>query len=106
MNRYKVAGEILRCTHCAFEGFKYSNVQLNTAFLSFLDLEWLNESARVFNCQKCGKLEWFSSNAEITELEDSGELDASIDTDCLACDGVILAGTSECHKCGWSYTEF
>lgn len=105
MFRYKVAGETLKCSHCKFEGFECSSIQLNTSFMTFLDLDWLNKNARVFNCQKCGKLQWFGDSATIVELENLGEADTSFDTDCLACDGTIIAGTSSCNKCGWSYTD-
>lgn len=97
--RYKIAGADLNCSHCFFGGFECSSVQLNTAFMTLIDLDWLNKSATVFQCQNCGKLEWFGGNAEVTELDDLTE------TDCLACDGTILAGKSKCNKCGWGYAD-
>lgn len=105
MRKYRAAGRILKCTHCEFEGFECSRVQLNTAFLTFLDLDWLNPNARVFNCQKCGKLQWFGENAEIVELDDFGEDGAIGDADCLACGEVIETGSIRCNKCGWSYSN-
>jgi len=95
--RYKVSGAELVCSHCNYSGFECSSVQLNTALMTFLDLDWLNKSATVFGCQNCGKLAWFGNNAKIIELDDLTE------TNCLACDGTIASGASECQKCGWSY---
>ena len=39
--------------------FWKGEAQLNTAGLTFLDLDFLNRSATVLRCVDCGHLEWF-----------------------------------------------
>ena len=95
--RYEISGKELRCSHCEYVGFDCSSAQLNTAMMTLLDIDWLNASATVFACQNCGKLEWFASSAKIVELDDLTE------TECLACNNLIVSGESACRKCGWSY---
>ena len=54
-----INGKELKCTHCNGQLFTNRKSQLNTAGMSFFDLDWLNKSAEVFVCEECGKLEWF-----------------------------------------------
>ena len=56
---YEVAGKIVTCSHCGGTRFENGQAQLNTAGLSFLDLDWLNKSATIFKCTSCGHIEWF-----------------------------------------------
>lgn len=55
----EISGKELVCSHCSGSAFLRSRAQLNTGFATFLDLDWLNESAEVFACAECGRLEWF-----------------------------------------------
>lgn len=56
---YEVAGIQVECPHCGGTSFEESRAQLNTAGLTFLDLDWANRSASVLICKTCGHLEWF-----------------------------------------------
>lgn len=56
---YEVAGKPVTCSHCGQTRFERGQAQLNTAGLSFLDLDWLNKSATIFKCTNCGHIEWF-----------------------------------------------
>lgn len=58
-DQYEIAGHIVTCSHCGGEEFDERSAQLNTAGLSFLDLDWANRSATVLVCKHCGHLEWF-----------------------------------------------
>ncbi len=40
------------------------NVQLNTAGMTFLDLDWANRSATTLTCAECGRLQWFLQRPE------------------------------------------
>ena len=55
----QVAGIGLECRHCGYGRFVKRKAQLNTAFLSFLELDWLNQTGTVFVCGRCGFLHWF-----------------------------------------------
>jgi predicted RNA-binding Zn-ribbon protein involved in translation (DUF1610 family) len=110
----------LQCKHCGRGQFVHRSAQLNTAFLEFLDLGWLNKSADIYVCTHCGFLHWFlapDGGPQITAQEPGGEVDweeAAIEeapaedglaepTECLECHETIPAGAAKCPACGWSY---
>ena len=95
----EVRGKQLVCTHCGGRRFARRQAQLNTALMTFFDVDWLNKSAEVFVCSACGRLEWFL-NPTISP-EDS----ASEPIECVSCGETIPAGQDKCPKCGWTYTE-
>jgi len=114
----------LRCMHCGGEAFARRSAQLNTAFLEFLNLAWLNATADIYVCTQCGFLHWFlnpslqrpsagaekpdeqSLFAEAPEAlaeESPPPDDLTEPTLCLACRRTIPAGAAQCASCGWSY---
>lgn len=56
---YLIAQSPLRCQHCDHQGFEKRSAQLNTTLLSLFDLDFLNRSAVVLTCTRCGFLHWF-----------------------------------------------
>lgn len=56
---YERAGRRVTCSHCGGTEFDESRAQLNTAGLTFLDLDWANRNATVLVCRQCGHIEWF-----------------------------------------------
>ncbi len=62
--RYTVAGKPVRCTHCTHDRFVEGRAQLNTAGLSFLNLDWANRSAATLTCTACGRIEWFLADPD------------------------------------------
>lgn len=56
---YERAGLPVTCSHCGGREFSKGEAMLNTAGLTFLDLDWANRSATVLTCKNCGHLEWF-----------------------------------------------
>lgn len=52
-------GKNLYCTFCGGDHFNRREAQLHTAAMTFFNMEWLNKSATVFVCSRCGRLEWF-----------------------------------------------
>ncbi len=92
-------GKQLVCAHCGGNQYVSREAQLNTAFLTFLDLDWLNRTAEVFVCIACGRLEWFLD--PIIAPED----DIAEPAECLSCGATIPAGQEKCPKCGWTYRE-
>ncbi|KKM09925.1 hypothetical protein SY88_16905 [Clostridiales bacterium PH28_bin88] len=47
------------CGHCKNDFFHKGNALLNTRGLTFLDLDWLNQSATTLICTRCGYVHWF-----------------------------------------------
>ncbi len=97
--RYRIAGTELVCGHCGGNDFRAGKAQLNTALMTFLDLDWLNRTAMTFLCTRCGRIEWFLTAAD--EFPD----DMTEEVECPACGGTIPAGSDRCTSCGWSYRD-
>jgi len=58
------AGLTIVCSHCGHDHFHRSKRLLNTRGLTFLDLDWLNESATTLMCTKCGQILWFGKEVK------------------------------------------
>ena len=54
-----VADRPLECSHCGETEFTHRRAQLNTALATFFGLDAHNQSADVYACRRCGRLEWF-----------------------------------------------
>jgi hypothetical protein len=63
-DKFTVNGVKVRCVHCQHEHFKSDDAQLNTASLTFLNLDWANKSASVLVCKKCSHIMWFAAAAK------------------------------------------
>ena len=94
-----VRGKEVVCGHCGGTRFIEREAQLNTALMTFFDLDWLNASAQVLVCVACGHLEWFLHRT--VQPED----DTREPAECLGCGGHIPAGPDKCPHCGWTYRE-
>ncbi len=89
----RINGHPLKCGHCGCASFSHSRAQLNTAGMTFLNLDWLNKSADIFTCSECGHLEWFI-DARITP--DPG----GPGRDCGRCGYFISESVAVCPNCG------
>jgi predicted nucleic-acid-binding Zn-ribbon protein len=49
----------LKCQFCGYDYFWRRNILLNTRTATFFDLDWLNQSATCFICDRCGYIHWF-----------------------------------------------
>lgn len=56
---YEIAGKPVRCSHCGGSCFDEREGKINTTGMSFMGLDWANQSAKVLVCRECGHLEWF-----------------------------------------------
>ena len=55
----EVLDRTLQCVVCQHGEFHKRSAQLNTAGLTFLDLDWANRSADLYVCARCGYIHWF-----------------------------------------------
>jgi len=62
--RYTVAGKAVACLHCSHDRFVEGRAQLNTAGLTFFNLDWANRSAATLTCTSCGRIEWYLTDPE------------------------------------------
>jgi uncharacterized protein len=95
----EIAGAPLRCQHCGHRHFLEKKAQLNTSLLTFFDLDWLNRSAMLYVCCRCGLIHWFLPGiGEVEEIDDAP-------VDCLSCGASLPGGATQCPSCGWSYKK-
>ncbi len=59
MPQYQAGGIDVICPHCNNREFELGSAQLNTRGATFLNLDWLNKSAAILTCTKCGFILWF-----------------------------------------------
>ena len=62
--RYTVVGKTVVCAHCSHDRFVEGRAQLNTAGLTFFNLDWANRAAAILTCTSCGRIEWFLADPE------------------------------------------
>ncbi len=55
----EIKGNVLKCHVCGNGYFWNRKAQLNTAAMSFLNLDWANKSAICFICSECTYIHWF-----------------------------------------------
>lgn len=55
------------CLHCGNDTFEHGEAQLNTALLTFFNLDFANRSANILICTQCGYIHWFY--AKIARLD-------------------------------------
>jgi ribosomal protein S27E len=67
LSRFLAGGKEIRCAHCGGSSFRAGRAQLNTAVLSFFNLDWVDRSATTLTCAGCGFISWFAT--EPTRLE-------------------------------------
>ena len=58
---YEAGGKRISCPHCNSTEFAEGRAQLNTAGMSFLNLDWANKSITTLTCTKCGCLQWYAN---------------------------------------------
>jgi hypothetical protein len=63
-DRFTVVEKPVVCSHCSHDHFAEGRAQLNTAGLTFLNLDWANRSAATLMCTRCGHIEWFLERPE------------------------------------------
>jgi predicted RNA-binding Zn-ribbon protein involved in translation (DUF1610 family) len=98
----EIARKPLVCNHCGNKHFLEKRAQLNTSLLTFFDLDWLNQSASLYACDRCGFIHWFlpgvweSGPVKVLENDESP-------SECMSCGAALPSGESACPGCGWSY---
>ncbi|MCP4198537.1 MAG: hypothetical protein GY762_15430 [Proteobacteria bacterium] len=86
----KKAGESLVCKHCGNREFLVHDVKLKSAWMQFIQDDWLSEFAEVNICARCGYAHWFTTvpTKEMQHREP-----------CPQCGQLILNTRSFCPHC-------
>jgi len=69
----KIHDTILKCPICHNNEFQTRYSLMNTAGMSFMDLDWLNKESQNFICTKCGYIFWFFEKSYSTVNEKKGD---------------------------------
>ncbi|RPI04134.1 MAG: DNA-binding protein [Ignavibacteriae bacterium] len=56
---YRIQGKSIVCPHCGSDRFEQGSALLNTAGMTFLNLDWANRQATILNCTVCSHVQWF-----------------------------------------------
>lgn len=54
-----MACKSVNCPHCQGAQFGAGEAQLNSAFATLIELDWLNKTAAILSCTACGQIQWF-----------------------------------------------
>jgi len=57
---YLAAGRKVQCPHCEDDRFQEGRALLNTAGMTFMNLDWANKQATTLACASCGLVQWFA----------------------------------------------
>ena len=57
---YSLKGKSIHCPHCGGDQFITGEAQLNTAFMTLIELDWIDKKATTLTCTNCGRIEWFA----------------------------------------------
>lgn len=57
---FRVDSRRIVCPTCGHDGFDQRSMLVNTAAMTFMNLEWLNASACVLVCRRCTRMQLFA----------------------------------------------
>lgn len=55
----EILGNPMRCEICDHDRFFQREGKIQTTGMTFLELDWLNQSANCVVCAQCGYVHWF-----------------------------------------------
>ena len=84
----------LKCAVCGGKDFHERRALLNTPMMTFMNLDFMNESATLRVCADCGFIHWFVPPKKLEQGR------------CLRCDDPLVPDLDECPRCGWSWRNF
>jgi predicted nucleic-acid-binding Zn-ribbon protein len=63
---FRVEEKSIICPQCGSDRFEMGSALLNTAGMTFFNLDWANRQATILTCIKCTHIQWFLQQPEIT----------------------------------------
>ncbi|GAE86974.1 hypothetical protein [Acetivibrio straminisolvens] len=112
----KLNGYEVVCPICKGKKFSKRNTLLNTRGMTFLKLDWLNESAINYICNKCGYILWFIDDGrdyveehyvekknDIHDLHIDYETSKANEDECPICFSKRNVNDKECTNCGYKF---
>ena len=62
--RFRVGDIAIKCPVCGHDEFDKKSMLMNTTGMTFMGLDWLNDSACALVCKRCGRIELFADSPE------------------------------------------
>ncbi len=62
--RYVLVGKPIVCPHCGHDHFIRGRALLNSAGMTFFNLDWAEKTATTLACSDCGRITWFLEEPE------------------------------------------
>lgn len=91
----------LTCAHCGCADFTHRRAQLNTALATMFGLDQYNQSADVYHCRRCGRLEWFLAPDADYLVATAPAATGARAIECPRCNMIVKQDVSRC-VCGWT----
>lgn len=91
----------LTCAHCGCTDFNQRRAQLNTALATFFGLDQHDQSADVYHCRRCGRLEWFLQPDAAYLVATAPAAKGAPAIECPRCNMIIQKNVSRC-VCGFT----
>ena len=66
-SEYSAAGKKVTCPHCGTAEFAEGSALLNSTGMTFVQLDWADQSATTLACTNCGMVQWFIRKPERLE---------------------------------------
>jgi predicted nucleic-acid-binding Zn-ribbon protein len=61
---FQIQGKNIVCPHCGNVRFELGSSLLNTAGMTFFNLDWANRQATILTCTTCTQIQWFLQQPE------------------------------------------
>jgi hypothetical protein len=62
---FHIQGKNIICPQCGSDRFEMSSALLNTAGMTFFNLDWANRQAAILICTTCTHIQWFLRQPEL-----------------------------------------
>jgi uncharacterized protein len=62
---FGMQGKTIKCSQCTNDQFVLGSALLNTAGMTFFNLDWANRQATILTCSSCTHIMWFLRQPDI-----------------------------------------
>jgi predicted nucleic-acid-binding Zn-ribbon protein len=63
---FSLLGKSILCPQCGNSQFEMGSALLNTAGMTFMNLDWANRQATILTCTTCSHIQWYLRQPEVS----------------------------------------
>jgi uncharacterized protein len=63
---FSLLGKSIVCPQCGSNQFEMGSALLNTAGMTFMNLDWANRQATILTCTTCSHIQWYLRQPEVS----------------------------------------